>query len=64
MAWTELTRRRHARVGGKYAGDLTDAEWAVIAPLMPPLRTTGSRRVVKELSILIERRVIPNMLRD
>jgi len=32
MAWTELTRRRHARTGGKYASDLTDAEWALLAP--------------------------------
>ena len=27
MAWTDLTRRRHERAGGKYASDLTDAEW-------------------------------------
>ena len=44
MAWTELTRRQHAREGGKYASDLTDAEWALIAPLMPPRRTTGRPR--------------------
>ena len=31
MAWTELTRRQHARTGNRYASDLTDAEWAVIA---------------------------------
>jgi len=31
---TELTRRQHELVGGKYASDLTDAEWAVMAPLM------------------------------
>jgi len=30
MAWTEFTRRQHARVGDKYASDLTDAEWALI----------------------------------
>ncbi len=36
MSWTELTRRQHERVGGKYASDLTDAEWAVMAPLVPP----------------------------
>jgi len=41
MAWTELTRCRHARVGDKYASDLTDAEWALIEPLMLPLKTTG-----------------------
>jgi transposase len=47
MAWTELTRRQHARVGGKYASDLTDAEWALIEPLMPPLKTTGRPRTTR-----------------
>ncbi|MDQ7762022.1 transposase, partial [Xanthomonas sontii] len=33
--WTPTTRRQHSRVGLRYEADLTDAEWAVIAPLMP-----------------------------
>src|SRR3954467_3866976 len=33
--WTPTTRRRHSRVGLRYETDLTDAEWAVISPLMP-----------------------------
>ena len=41
MAWTELTRRQHAREGDRYASDLTDAEWALIEPLVPRLRMTG-----------------------
>jgi transposase len=44
MPWTGLTRRQHARTGGRYASDLTDAEWALIAPLMPPRKTTGRPR--------------------
>ena len=44
MAWTELTRRQHARTGNRYASDLTDAEWALIAPLMPPRKATGRPR--------------------
>lgn len=44
MAWTELTRRQHAREGDKYASDLTDAEWALLAPLMPPPKKTGRPR--------------------
>lgn len=47
MAWTELTRRQHARVGDRYASDLSDAEWALIEPLMPPLRTTGRPRTTR-----------------
>ena len=44
MAWTEFTRREHARTGTRYASDLTDAEWVLIAPLMSPRRTTGRPR--------------------
>lgn len=41
MVWTELTSLQHARTGGKYASDLTDAEWAVLAPMMPLIRSTA-----------------------
>jgi len=44
MARTELTRCQHDRAGGKCASDLTDAEWAVIAPLRPARKTTGRPR--------------------
>lgn len=44
MAWTELTRSQHAREGDKYASDLTDTEWALLAPLMPPPKKTGRPR--------------------
>lgn len=44
MAWTELTRRRYDRGGGRYASDLTDAEWAMIAPFLPPRKKTGRPR--------------------
>ena len=33
--WTPTTRRQHSRVGLRSETDLTDAEWAVIEPLMP-----------------------------
>ena len=52
MAWTELTRRKHAREGNKYASDLTDAEWALIAPLMPPPKTTGRPRTTRLRDVL------------
>ena len=44
MAWTELTRHQHDRKSDKYASDMSDAEWALIAPLMPPPKTTGRPR--------------------
>ena len=33
--WTPTTRRQHSREGLRYETDLTDAEWAVIEPLLP-----------------------------
>ena len=44
MAWTEITREHYRRDGLRYASDLTDAEWALIAPLMPPPRKLGRKR--------------------
>ena len=47
MAWTELTRCQYERVGGKYANDLTDAEWAILAPFIPPRKMTGRQRTTE-----------------
>lgn len=44
MAWTEITRPRYQRKGVRYASDTTDAEWAMIAPYMPPPARYGRRR--------------------
>src|SRR5215203_1074727 len=33
--WTPTTRRQHNREGLRYETDLTDAEWALVEPLMP-----------------------------
>jgi putative transposase len=58
MAWTDITRDQHKRAGLRYPSDLTDAEWAVIAPLLPPAqpggrpRTTDLREVVNAILYL------------
>ncbi len=44
MPWTEITRRDYRRDGLRYASDLTDAEWALIAPLMPACKRAGRPR--------------------
>ena len=44
MVWTEATRARYRRDEGRYASDVTDAEWAVIAPLLPGRAARGRRR--------------------
>ncbi len=44
MSWTEITRRQYRRVGLRYASDLTDEEWKLIAPHLPPAKPLGRRR--------------------
>jgi len=39
--WTDATRRKHARKGLRYSSDLTDAEWAVLEPLLPAVSRLG-----------------------
>ena len=34
--WTEITRPDYERRGGRYASDMTDREWALIAPFAAP----------------------------
>lgn len=42
--WTNTTRAHHARVGLALPTDLTDAEWAVLEPLLPPPSSAGCPR--------------------
>ena len=42
--WTEITRPKYARTGRRYASDLTDAEWRLIEPFMPPVKRLGRPR--------------------
>lgn len=46
MAWTETTRVQHDRSSLRYASDVTDAEWEIIEPFMPPPSTVGRPRKV------------------
>lgn len=52
MAWTEITREQYRRGAGGYASDLTDAEWAVMEPLLPPRRLLGRPRWVSLRAVL------------
>lgn len=42
--WTEEQRARHAPRAQRYPSDLSDAEWALIADMIPPARTGGRGR--------------------
>lgn len=41
LMWTVTTRAQHKRDGLRFASDLTDAEWAVVKPLLPPPSAVG-----------------------
>ncbi|SMC89083.1 Putative transposase of IS4/5 family [Fulvimarina manganoxydans] len=44
MHWTDTARREHARLSQRYASDLTDREWELLAPFLPPPRRPGRPR--------------------
>ncbi len=46
MAWTVEYRRAADRRGLRYPSDLTDAEWALVAPLIRPAKRGGRPRTV------------------
>ena len=53
MSWTEITRKRHQRDELRYASDMTDAEWKLIEPLMPPACRLGRPRKI-DLRVIME----------
>src|SRR5579875_698567 len=44
--WTSENRARYDRSKLRYPSDLTDAEWALVAPLIPPAKRGGNKRTV------------------
>lgn len=44
--WTVENRPRYNRDGLRYPSDVTDDEWELIAPLIPPAKRGGRRRTV------------------
>ena len=44
MAWTGIARREHIREGLRYPSDMTDREWLLAAPFIPPAKRGGRRR--------------------
>jgi transposase len=50
--WTKENRARYDRRGLRYPSDLTDEEWAVLAPLIPRAKRGGNKRSVDERSLI------------
>src|SRR4051794_27557813 len=52
MPWTASARRRYARPAARYATDLTDAEFALLAPPLPAPSRLGRPREVDLREVL------------
>jgi len=50
--WTPEHRQAADRRGLRYPSDLTDAEWALVAPLIPPAKRGGRKRTVDVREVL------------
>ncbi len=50
--WTRENRGLCERKGVRYPSDLRDAEWALIAPLIPPAKHGGRKRSVDVREVL------------
>ena len=45
--WTTENRAKYDRTGLRYPSDVTDTEWLLIGPLIPPAKRGGNRRHVE-----------------
>ena len=50
--WTQANRHRYDRSKLRYPSDVTDEEWALVAPLIPPGKRGGNRRKVDVREVL------------
>ena len=50
--WTTETRARHDRDRLRYPSDLTDDEWALVGPLIPPAKRGGRKRTRDERDLV------------
>ena len=52
MVWTNENRSRYDRSKLRYPSDVTNEEWALIAPLIPPAKRGGNKRTVDERAVV------------
>ncbi len=50
--WTTENRGRYDRRKLRYPSDLTDEEWALVSPLIPPAKRGGNKRTVDMRSVV------------
>lgn len=51
--WTAENRAKYDRKGLRYESDLTDAEWALIEPLLPAERQVSRREILNAILYLL-----------
>ncbi|MFC7693655.1 IS5 family transposase [Paeniroseomonas aquatica] len=50
--WTPENRPKHDRSKLRYASDLTDEEWSIVGPLIPPAKRGGNKRTIDARAVL------------
>jgi hypothetical protein len=50
--WTPENRPKYDRGKLRYPSDVTDEEWALIGPLIPPAKRGGNKRTIDERAVL------------
>ena len=50
--WTAKNRKRYDRSRLRYPSDLTDEEWALVGPLIPPAKRGGNKRHVNVRDVM------------
>ena len=50
--WTPENRPKYDRSKLRYPSDLTDEEWSIVGPLIPPAKRGGNKRLVDERGVM------------
>ena len=50
--WSDEDRKRYDRSGLRYPSDLTDVEWSLVEPHIPPAKRGGRKRSVEAREVL------------
>jgi len=52
QVWTNENRGRYDRSKLRYPSDVTDEEWVLIGPMIPPAKRGGNKRTVDERAVV------------
>ena len=50
--WAQENRARYDRGKPRHPSDLTDEEWAIVGPLIPPAKRGGNKRTIDERAVV------------